>query len=214
VTATPPGFFNVVDSPRESSFRLMLLPPRNDDSRSESTTSNRPGFTLFELMLVLALLVILAAVALPSFAGLKGNGDQRAAADLVRGRIADGRGLAMESGSPYRLAVNKDGTALRLAPEGADFATLPAADIAAGATKVLELKLDHATVNVVPDGDAPASAAEPDGWVTIGTFLADGSCREDAVVVQVQEDGFPPLGIRLRGVTGTSRVVPPAGAKP
>ena len=40
---------------------------------------------------------------LPSFSALKGNSRQKAAADLVRARLADARAKAMEDGQPYMV---------------------------------------------------------------------------------------------------------------
>ena len=172
--------------------------------------ASRSGFTLIELMVVLALLIIFAALAIPSFAGLKGNADQKAAMDLLRARIADARGLAMEEAATYRLAVNKDGTKIRLAPESADFSHLPASEDAGGGAKVIESSIDKATITISADSEAGAIAGEDqDDWITIGTFLPNGTCREDSTLVEVHEGNFPAMKILLRGVTGTARLVLP-----
>ena len=169
----------------------------------------RSGLTLLELMVVLALLIILAAVTLPSFAGLKGNSDQRAAADTVRGRIADARGLAMDQGVPYRLAVHQDGSKIRLAPDLPNFSELPVSDEATGSATAIETTLDKVTINVAADSEGGAPVADPAGWITLATFLPSGICRESGVTVEVHETDFPPIRIQLRGVTGTSRVLQP-----
>ena len=159
-----------------------------------------------ESMAVLAVLLIIAAVTFPTFRGLKGNSDQKAAADVVRGRIADARGMAMEYGQPYRLAISADGTRIRLAPDVPEFADLPAADTPGGAVTCLESRLDKATAGLVAsDDDAPGAEGE---WLTVGTFLPDGTCREVGSVVAVHEANFPPIRIQLRGVSGSSRVLP------
>lgn len=171
----------------------------------------RPGFTLLELTLVLAMILILGAFTVPSLGGLKGNADQRGAADAVRARIADARGLAMEHGTPYRLALSADGTRLRVGPDAADFGSGGAAEVATSAARVIETPLEKATAAV-----EDAEAASDGAWVTIGTFLPDGTCREDNVTVAVSEANFPPLRVQLRGVTGGSRILRPdaAGGQP
>ncbi|HJZ58222.1 MAG TPA: prepilin-type N-terminal cleavage/methylation domain-containing protein [Gemmataceae bacterium] len=171
------------------------------------TPQPRPGFTLLELLCVLALLLILAAVTLPSFDAIRGNSRQKAAADLVRTRIADARARAIETGVPYRLAISTDGTRLRLAPDGADFANLPASDQVIGAGKVTEDQLEKATAGVAPPDGSPVPAGD-DNWVTVATFKPDGTCREDLVVFEVREEGYPPIRIQIRGLTGTDRVLP------
>src|SRR5258706_10642416 len=137
-------------------------------------------------MVVLALLIILAAATLPSFAGLKGNTDQKAAADLLRARIADARSLAMQEAAVYRLAVNKDGTKLRVAPETADFARMPACEDASSAAKAIETTLENATVTIAADAETGARAGgDQDDWITLGTFLPNGTCPEDSTLIQV-----------------------------
>jgi type II secretory pathway pseudopilin PulG len=167
----------------------------------------RSGITLLELLVVLALLIILASVVLPSVTALWGNTRQKAAADTIRARLADARGRAMEHGVPFRLAVNSDGTRLRLGPDVPEFASLPADDPPSGSSKVSEDRLEKVTAEVLPDPDAPPPAADPGGWVTAVTFLPDGTAREDTVVIAVREGDFPPIHVRVRGVTGSVRVI-------
>lgn len=166
-------------------------------------SSPRPGFTLLELTLVMAMLLILGAFVVPTLSGLKGNADQRGAADAVRSRIADARGLAMEHGVPYRLAVSSDGTRLRVAPDGAEFAS-GAGSEASAAAKIIETKFDPKATAAVEDAEGAADGE----WVTVGTFQPDGTCREDNVIVVVREDKFPDMRVQLRGVTGSSRLLP------
>lgn len=175
------------------------------------TRAPRPAFTLMELLLVLAVLIILAAVVFPSFSGLRGNADQKAAVDQVRGRIADARGLAMQEGVPYRLAVHQDGSKLRLAPDVPEFGQLPTSSVVTSSAKAVETKLEKATVKVVADTDSgDQRTADGSGWITVGTFLADGTCREDDAMIEVRETGSDiPIRIRLRGVTGSARVLRP-----
>jgi prepilin-type N-terminal cleavage/methylation domain-containing protein len=66
----------------------------------------RRGYTLFELMLVLAVIVIVASIASPLvFQGLHSEGKVDAAADMVRARWADCRSHAIEEGRPYCFRV-------------------------------------------------------------------------------------------------------------
>src|SRR5438270_379146 len=57
--------------------------------------TDRRGYTLFELICVLALILILGAAAVPAMKGLYGNTYQRAAADLLATRLAARRGLSL-----------------------------------------------------------------------------------------------------------------------
>lgn len=160
-------------------------------------------------MLVIAVLLILAAVTFPSIAAMQGNVRQKAATDTVRARIADGRARAMEHGAEYRLAVHQDGTRLRLAADGPDFADRPADNPPTGSSLASEDTLEKATVAVLADASMGETPADSSGWVTIATFLPDGTCREDSVVIAINEPTFPAMRVHLRGVTGSSRVLPP-----
>lgn len=171
----------------------------------------RPGYTLMEMIAVLAIILILASVTYPTFRGLKGNSDQKAAADAVRGQVADARGLAMFHGQPYRMAVSSDGTRVRIAPDTLDFSTHPAASTPSAAATAIELKLERATA-AVEDDEYGSAQADGGGWITVGTFLPDGTCRETGAIVEVKEGTFPPLRVHLRGVSASARVLPP-GAK-
>lgn len=159
------------------------------------------------MMAVLAVILVIGAVTIPTFGSLKGNADQKAAADMVRGRIADARGLAMETGTAYRLAISSDGTRIRLAPDTLDFGTVPASDEATAAATCIETRLDKATAGLVADEDSAGPGGDGD-WVTVGTFLPDGTCRETGAVIAIHEANFPPIRIQLRGVSGSSRVLP------
>lgn len=172
-------------------------------------TAARRGFTLLEILLVMAVLVILAAILGPTLTGLRGNLYQKGAADRLRGRIADARTMAMKEGTAHRLAVSSDGTRVRLAPDTLDFGSVTAGE-PGPAAKAVEQPFERATVAVVAGG---AEADTGDGWVTVATFLADGTCREDNVTVEVREEPFPPIRLHIRGVTGAARVLPPNDPK-
>ena len=174
----------------------------------------RTGYTVLELMAVLAVMVILGAVVIPTFDGFHSNTRQKGAADIIRSRLADARSKAMEQGTWYRLAVHEDKTRIRLAPDGPDFASLAADDPPAFDSKVTEDKLDPATAEIVPDADDPRTP-DAGGWITIATVGPEGTCREDRAVVAVKERDFAPILIRVRGVIGNARVVPPKnGGRP
>ena len=114
----------------------------------------------------------------------------------------------MQEGTAYRLAVHTDGIRVRLAPDTADFGDAAAARIASGNAKTIEQKLDKATAAVTADAEDSQPTADAAGWITVATFLPDGTCREDYSILEVREPEFPPIRLRLRGVTGTARVMP------
>lgn len=171
--------------------------------------TTRRGFTLFELIVVLALLLLLAAVILPSVGAFRGDSRPRAAADALRGELAAARSRAMEEGRPYRVALSADKTRLRRAPDTADFAQAAAHDGASPSAAAVDYALEHVTAEVVSEtGDGVDTS---DGWATVATVLPDGSCREDTALVVITEPGAGSLRVRVRGLTASSRVV--TGAK-
>lgn len=169
-------------------------------------TPPRGGYTLLELIAVLAIILILGAVALPSLFAVYGNVRQKAGADMVRARLADARAWAMESDRPYRVQVSEDGLRIRVSAES-PLSVQPTDDGNTPPDRSREDEFDKVTASVELDDEMPA-ATDGDGWVTAATFLPNGTCREDTAVIAVAEDGFPPLRIRVRGVTGSVRVLP------
>ncbi len=184
--------------------RRAVLPP--------AAPHRRAGFTIFELMVVMALLILLAAVILPSVGAFRGDTRQRAGADTIRGEIVIARTRAMEENRPYRVAISQDGTRIRRAPDGLDFAQVSAFGHPDPAAVAVDYEFEHVTAEVVAEQtDMPPDSA--DGWVTVATVQPDGTCREDSALVVIKEDKNGSLKVRVRGLTGASRVVPNGGAK-
>jgi Tfp pilus assembly protein FimT len=159
----------------------------------------RRGITLLELMVVMAALVILGGVFLPTLSGMRGNTRVKAAVDTVRGRIAEARMRAIENGQAYRLALSPDGKRLRLAPDAAE--TTGQSD---GTAPAVEEDLpEQVTAELMVDDDGFAGQ-DTNGWTRVATFQPDGTCREDTVHVLLKELGVSAMFVRLRGLTGTT----------
>lgn len=167
----------------------------------------RRGYTLFELVVVMAILLILAAIIVPSVSGTRGDTRQRAATDVIRGELAVARARAKEEGRPYRVAVSDDGARIRRAPDTTDFATVGTADSPSGFSVAVEYPFDHVTAAIFVVGDKSAPASES-GWVTVATVQPDGTCLEDVVYLVIRDGDQTPLYIRVRGLTTNVRVVP------
>ena len=80
----------------------------------------------------------------------------------------------------------------------------------------LSLAVASALNNLVAyaaDAETGARATgDQDDWITLGTFLPNGTCREDSMLVLIKEEGAGTLRVRVRGLTGSSRVVTNAEA--
>jgi prepilin-type N-terminal cleavage/methylation domain-containing protein len=177
----------------------------------------RQAFTLFELMLTMALLVVLAAISYPSLDAMYGTFKVTAATDTVRGAWAQGRARAMNDGRVYRFSVVPNKGNYRLAPDSADFwagdSNAAQASDPGNPPLVLEGALPKGVrfsltkngpgtdQNPGSDTILPEGSVESSAWSTAVTFLPDGTSREDVELV-FQARGAQPVVIKLRGLTG------------
>src|SRR5215212_4326353 len=81
----------------------------------------RPGVTLIEMLLVVAILIALAAVAYPTLSAMYGDVKVKAAADDVRAAWTEARAHAIEDGRPYRFAVEPGTGKFKVAPDADGF---------------------------------------------------------------------------------------------
>jgi len=175
------------------------------------TPNARRGYTLVELIVVIAVLVLLGAIVSSSLTGQDGNTKVKAAADDATGLIASARSHAIDEGRNYRLAVSQDGTKLRVTPDDPD-----ALDQTEGEDVikpfVQEFQLSPGVTVVPTITGSEMSTADSEGWVRLATFQQDGTCREDLVDFEIREEGVAPLVVQIRGLTGHT-TVNPAGKK-
>lgn len=175
------------------------------------TCHRRSGYTLFELIMIIAVLIILGSLVIPTLTGTYSNTRQKSAADLIRARIVEGRAKAMEQGMWYRFAINQDKTRIRLAPDaginGTDFGSLTPGESDTPDAQVIEDKLDHATAELQIDPN-DTTRSSPDGeWATVMTIGPEGICKESDTSILVKEEKFHPIEIRIRGIAASAAVV-------
>jgi prepilin-type N-terminal cleavage/methylation domain-containing protein len=185
----------------------------------------RHGYTIFELLIVIAVIVILGAVVVPNVSSFYGNTRQKAAADLIRSRMVEARAKAREKGNWYRLAISQDKKRIRLAPDTADFDSQSPGDAHAPDAIVTEDNLDQATAELM-DTLEPQSGSSTQQtnntsqnssssqWTTIMTVGPEGICKENNVLVSVKEGKFSPILIQLRGVVGSANIATKSGSNP
>jgi Tfp pilus assembly protein FimT len=158
-----------------------------------------------ELALVVALLVIVAAVALPVINSMQAGPRLTAATDMVRANLSQARSKAIEDRRGYRFAVKAGTGDFRVAPDSSDFWP----DSSASSSSIPTDPDDPATVI---DGTLPekvtfdvsgsgSSQGGGSGWTTVVTFQADGTASEDAQVC-FRTQGASPATLRLRATTG------------
>jgi prepilin-type N-terminal cleavage/methylation domain-containing protein len=165
----------------------------------------RPGYTLLEVLITMAILVVGASLVIPSIGSFGAETRVLAGADMVKGRLAEARARAVEEGRPYRFEI-VDATHCRIAADVGD-----PAEPTAGSADDSEGGQDTLPRNVSFDLNGSRADAAADDTTDSGTsgaglrvvFLPDGSAREDAVI-RVTSEGSRPAILHLRALTGTT----------
>ncbi len=178
----------------------------------------RRGYTLFELVLVLALLVVLAAIAYPSLDAMVGDYRIAAAVDQARAGWAQARSRSIDEGRAYRFAVIPNTGNYRIAPNSPEFwnaVGVPVTADGAVAPLVLEdglprgVRFVDSAQGVGADASSetlmPVGGIDPSMWSPVVTFLPDGTAQED-VRITFQTKGARPMVLRMRGLTGAVNV--------
>lgn len=184
--------------------------------------ARRSGYTLFEVVLVLALLVLLTGIVYPSFDSMYSDYRVHAAVDQIRALWATARAQAMNDGVPYRFAIVPGLGNCRIAPDTGDFWTTtespappPAENVEDAQPLVQDETLPRGVrcqngegaPNVVEGGDSslPHGTVDLGRWTTIGVFEPEGNTRAD-IVVTLYSRNARALVVRLRALTGTVTV--------
>ena len=194
--------------------------------------SPRQAFTLFEMILVLAIMVILGAALYPSLEAMYGDSKVTAAGDMIRGAWAEAQSHAINEGRPYRFAVLYYTGTYRVAPDTTDYwggsadAEAPPYDPAHPLLVVKNtlpkgVKFEPGetrNVNAADQSVVTQATSQNTGdngsWSRVVTFLPDGSAREDFAAITLNARGARPLEIRIRGLTGVVTTKSLEGKKP
>jgi type II secretory pathway pseudopilin PulG len=167
----------------------------------------RPAFTLLEILLVLVILILLAAVAYPTLSGMYGDVRVKAAGDQVRAAWTEARSNAIEGGRDYRFSVQPGTGKFRVAPnsqsfwDGSNGASDPP-DPNAPPPLVQEGELSGGIVFDV-SSDLPSDGT----WTTVVVFKSQGDCSADTEIsLKEADDDGTPIVIRVRAMTGAISV--------
>jgi prepilin-type N-terminal cleavage/methylation domain-containing protein len=198
------------------------------------TRACRPGYSLLELVLVLAVMLIVTALALPSLKGMYGSYKLNGAVDSVRAAWAQARARAIAENRPYRFGVIPETGQYRVAPDLPDYWTgsgRPSSDLTNGEGAVLEESLppgvrfsmsgggapsaDVGDSSLDPAGRGSKSSASADAYTSAAVFRPDGTARADCEIL-FQVRGARPTALCLRGMTGviTVKSNPGSGGAP
>jgi prepilin-type N-terminal cleavage/methylation domain-containing protein len=152
--------------------------------------ASRRAFTLLEVVLVLAVLVIVSALVIPSIAPMYRSFRLSASADTMRAAFATARSQAIEEGRPYRVGVVFGSGNFRVAPNDEAYWS---GGGSAGEGECLMLEDALASgVAIYPPGEsggfgedggetsAPAGEVGVGSYETVAVFLPDGTAVEDS----------------------------------
>jgi Tfp pilus assembly protein FimT len=173
--------------------------------------SVRPAYTLLEIVLVLVLLVVLSAMALPAISSLQAGPRLNAAADLVHGRLNDARTRAIDERRGYRFAINEHTGAFKIAPDTTDYWDDASNAFPSAGKDATDWVVEEALPDKVAFGRGEGSTAGSDGWQTVVTFRPDGTASDD-VAVTLQSQGAGSTTIRVGAATGAIHAAGPAEA--
>jgi type II secretory pathway pseudopilin PulG len=179
----------------------------------------RSAYTLLELILVLALLVVIAALVLPSAESMYAQFRLTQGSDSVRAAWASARAYAIDEGRPYRFAIIPNQGNYRVAPDSSEFwsgsdqprnstdsATPPLV-----VSKSLPKGLRFAAPDAPPvaaqgtESSLPPDSINPEMWSSRTVFLPDGTASQDVEIV-FGNSGTMGLVMKLRALTGAVSV--------
>jgi prepilin-type N-terminal cleavage/methylation domain-containing protein len=165
--------------------------------------ARRAGFTLFELMLVMMLILIAAALSIPAIDAMMADGRVKAARDMVRARWADIRGRAMKEGRPYKFLVISNTGKFKIEPEDPNAPSDTDED-----PLVLEGELPETVLFHLDAGGAAPTAGSD--YQALAVYLADGTARDDVQIMFGTADVPGKIGLQLRALTGAVTAIDPA----
>jgi Tfp pilus assembly protein FimT len=162
-------------------------------------------------------LALLAAMVWPNLDYFNADARVVAAADMVRGQLAQARSHAVEEGRPYRFEI-VDATHCRVVPDTGD-APAPGS-VNNSSDENGEANEDTLPKNVTFDLSHSDAAGSDDNQNDTGSsgagmrivYLPDGSAREDAEI-RLTSQGARSATLKLRALTGTIIIARAPGNK-
>lgn len=184
----------------------------------------RRAYTLLELLLVLAILVIAAAAVAPSLRGVIRNASLKSAADTVRAELTKAHVRAMKTGRTQVFQYELDGGKYKVEPwVGDDEALESPTGEASGAAAPVAGDVGNLNEKSLPEGikfvqgdsalemrsqrieeELSAMGGAGASWSRPILFYRDGSASDAYIVVG--NDREAGIRIDLRGMTGAVKV--------
>ena len=179
----------------------------------------RKAFTLLEVLLVMVIIVVMAALSYPSLMSMYADNQVRTASDNVRAGWIRARSQAVDEGQRYRFAVVSGKGNYRIAPDSPESGVVHhQRRLIANPPYIFE---DVLPAGIVFDfggsgqggggggGDSGDSLAvgsvDPGQWTPAAYFETDGTAQDDVSITFKKGDARP-LVLNLRALTGISTV--------
>jgi prepilin-type N-terminal cleavage/methylation domain-containing protein len=174
------------------------------------TQLRRQGYTILELIVVMVIVLVIGAAVIPTLSSYWRDNKTKATIDIMRARVADARGFAIEQSRNYQVFISEDGTQVMIGPQPTDQLEPPeTGSTIMGHTETTTLP-KTVTITPIYTGNDETLIAVP-GWIKLITFKPDGTCVEDAAEFIIYEPGSIEQIGRVRGLTGTLTVNPLVG---
>ena len=168
--------------------------------------------TLLEVLLVLGLLVVVAAIAAPSVGITLDSSRLRSAGQLVRARLAKARIKAMESGRTYTFRYQPGGSGFAIAAWYSHDDYLESSALASATTGGASMTANTPVQNVMP----PASETLPEKLPESVTFAGSETTDDMRAAMLMQStstgqsldsDWSQPIFFYPDGTSSTARLV-------
>lgn len=175
---------------------------------------HRHGYTLIEVILVVVILVLVAALSVPVIQTMLEDGRMTGAGDMVRAKMAEARASAMQSGRPWRLAYIPNTGVFQLAPDdSSDWDNMEQTPIEQA--ELIRDELPKDVVFAINSSDIVGSQERltpGTAWQTIAVYKFDGSANDDSTTY-FGKMGMMPMAAELRGLTGSVTMRSPVEVK-
>ena len=188
---------------------------------TNSIRSGRPGFSLLELLIVIAVLLSVAAMAVPPMMDRLQSGRVQDAAESVREVLANARRYAIDAGVDYHFRYELNGRAFVAIPAEPSpvLANSYSGDEEDTRIVVEAGELDETLfIKPMPEADTLSESLEVEAftdlpnagelaqktWSAPILFRFDGTAEDSQF--RVMDDGTRTAEITVRGLTGSARV--------
>lgn len=178
-------------------------------------SARRKGLTLFELLLVLVVIVLVAAVSVPALQTAFKSQKLKKAADLVRGEWTTARINAMRQGEEFAFFYEPDTGTYWIAPFASVYSSSPPTSQEQGTVGNYDYGKGQLPRDVlfhrgqaVEDTRSADLTAEGGGTANMILFYPDGTTQDAEIFLKNERDHYIRLNLRaLTGMPSTSDIM-------